>query len=165
MTIATSVNSLQTDQVVWLLVVVGIITGLVSAIFISILFSWSMKVTLDNALKLFIFAIVTGTSVFTIGNTILNTSQSSFAAPASLIYDWKLETNTNLGNQIQFKTVAPARVYLEFHTQSGEVIPIFSGQSGNKATTHIFITKIPLTNGELYINVDGKRFNVTSKLP
>ncbi len=156
-----AVGNMPANQIFWFLIIVGAACGMASVVFISLLFSWSLKETVDHALKLFIFAIITGASVYTIGNLALSTSQYSQADSQYQVSGWTLKRINNSITRIQFITETPARVYLEYENESGEIIPIFAETSTIKNTSHIFETNIEIQpTANIFVIVNGKRYKI-----
>lgn len=149
------------NQILWTLLIVGVITGLSSIVFISILFSWTVKETVDNALKLLVFAFITGASVYGIGNLVLNSSTLSQASSNIQINQWTTRNLENGQTEVQFMTSAPAYAYLEYQTASGDIVPIFSVSSSEKIINHSFTTTLPVNReGMIFVVVDGKKYKI-----
>lgn len=157
----SAINSMQPTQFLWLLLIVGVITGLSSIVFISILFSWTVKETVDNALKLLVFAFITGASVYGIGNLVLNSTTLSQASSKIQISEWSMRNLDNGQIEIQFMTSAPAYAYLEYQSAAGDIVPIFSVSSSDKVINHSFTTTLPVNReGIIYVVVDGKKYKI-----
>lgn len=157
----SAINTVQPNQVFWMLLVVGIFTGLSTIVFISILFSWTIKDTVDNVLKLLVFAFITGASVYSIGNLVLGTSPLSMASSKIAVSNWAVNVQTDGQTEIRFTTSSPAYAYLEYQTASGEIIPIFAQTSSEKVSDHVFTTRLPVTTeGILFVVADGKKYKI-----
>ena len=157
----TTVSAMPMNQILWTLLIVGVITGLSSIVFISILFSWTVKETVDNALKLLVFAFITGASVYGIGNLVLNSSTLSQASSKIQISQWTTKNLDNGQTEIQFMTSVPTYAYLEYQNVSGDVVPIFSVSSSDKIINHSFTTTLPVNReGIIYVVVDGKKYKI-----
>ncbi len=156
-----AINNIQPTQLVWMLLIVGVLTGLSTIVFISILFSWTIKDTVDNALKLLVFAFITGASVYSIGNLVLGTSPLSLASSKIQVSNWTVNSQADGQTEIRFTTSSPVYAYLEYQTTTGEVIPVFSQSSSEKVSDHIFTTRLAVTReGTLYVVADGKKYKI-----
>lgn len=154
----STLSNIQSDQLFWILIAVGVLVGICAIFFISIMSSWAMKETLDRAIPLLIFAVVAGASVYTIGSRVLHTSPQTQASAVIRISEWTVK-ETGLVTEITFKTSTPANAYLKYKTPSGEVIPIVAVESTKKVTEHRFRTDRPIgKEGTMSVVADGNTY-------
>lgn len=154
----STLYSIQSDQLFWILIAVGVFVGICSIVFISIMSSWAMKETLDRAIPLLIFAVIAGSSVYAIGNRVLHRPPQTRASVAMQVSEWTVNEN-GLVTDVTFRTSVPVRAYLEYKTPSGESVTLFSPDSAKQVTEHRFRTDRPVSKeGSLSAVVDGSRY-------